>query len=471
MSRPARLLRRSRTVVVVVTAVALAAAGLALVSTSHGPDRRAGATVEPGPNVAFWYQPITASTDLTRLGHPRVVVHFSPTNRPEAERLAVDRIHEATGGAAYRYVQLYYLPVRGRLMDLRIGRHREWGFCSSGSTPVYDTSVKVGPDRWMLVDTNERSLVDAFRRYLLLVKSWGWDGIFLDLAHRALTQGVWDQVSTCTHHPVVAGRTSADAYAALVPLARSLGLQVMVNAGPPADPGMPMRPNPRDAACRAGDWDRCSTIDDVARSANWILHEGASDWSDDRFWRNDVQALASDEAYERHHDGARVVALGVYRGPAADAASHIAYQWAVMQLYAVPAAFGTGVDRCGIAATATIDTACNRGGLVPTALEDAALGPPLDPAPLTRSCAGDGWHCVWIRRYRDGMVLVNDTAGALRTGPVAVGDERTCRPVRDLVTGGTVPGGTCARSIDLRLAPFSARIPSYRGAGPSGTGP
>lgn len=455
----------------VVTAVALVAAGLALVSTSRGPDRRAGATVAPGPNVAFWYQRITASTDLARLGHPRVVVHFSPTNRPGAERLAADRIHEVTGGAAYRYVQLYYLPLRGRLMDLRIGRHPEWGFCSSGSTPDYDSSVKVGPDRWMLVDTNERSVVDAFRRYLLLVKSWGWDGIFLDLAHRALTQGVWDQVSTCTHHPVVTGRTSADAYAALVPLARSLGLQVMVNAGPPAAPGTPMRPNPRDPACRAADWARCSSVDDVARSATWILHEGASDWSDDRFWRADVKALALDEAYERNPAGARVVALGVYRGPVASAASHIAYQWAVMQLYAVPAAFGTGVDRCGIAATATIETACNRGGLVPAALEDAALGPPLDPAPLTRSCAADGWHCVWVRRYRDGMVLVNDTPGVLRSGPVAIGDARSCRPVRDLVTGGDVPGGTCARSVDLRLGPFSARILSYRTAAPPAAGP
>lgn len=455
----------------VVTAVALVAAAIAFESTARGSARRAGATVEPGPNVAFWYQPITASTDLTRLGHPRVVVHFSPTNRPDAERLAVDRIHDTTGGAAYRYVQLYYLPVRGRLMDLRIGRHPEWGFCSSGRTPVYDSSVKVGPDRWMLVDANERAVVDAFRRYLLLVKSWGWDGIFLDLAHRALTQAVWDQVSTCTHHPVVAGRTSADAYAALVPLARSLGLQVMVNAGAPADPAMPMRPNPQDPACRAGDWARCSSVGDVARSATWILHEGASDWSDDRFWRTDVQALASDEAYGQHPDGAGVVALGVYRGPAADAASHIAYQWAVMQLYAVPAAFGTGVDRCGIASSTAIETACNRGGLVPAALEDAVLGPPLDPAPLGRSCAEDGWHCVWVRRYRDGMVLVNDTPGARPSGPVAVGDERSCRPVRDLVTGGAVPGGTCARSIDLRLAPFSARILSYRAAAPVGAGP
>jgi len=69
------------------------------------------------------------------------------------------------------------------------------------------------------------------------------------------------------------------------------------------------------------------------------------------------------------------------------------------------------------------------------------------------------------------MVLVNDTAGARRSGPVAVGDARSCRPVRDLVTGGTVPGGTCARSIGLRLAPFSARILSYRATAPSGAGP
>ncbi len=104
-----------------------------------------------------------ASTDLAPLGHPRVLVHFSRTNRPDAERLAVDRIHATTGAEAYRYVQLYYLPVRDQIMGMRIARHPDWGFCQSGRTPSYDTSVKPA-DRWMFVDANNRSVVAAFQR-------------------------------------------------------------------------------------------------------------------------------------------------------------------------------------------------------------------------------------------------------------------------------------------------------------------
>lgn len=159
---------------VVLAAVVTALVALGLGGVLHSaPARSAGATVEPGDNVAFWYQPIDASTDLAQLGHPRVLVHFSPTNHPADERLAVDRIHSETGAAAYRYVQLYYLPVEGQIMDMRIGRHRGWGFCRSGNQPAYDTAVKSGPDRWMFVDANERAVVDSFRAFLLRAKSWG----------------------------------------------------------------------------------------------------------------------------------------------------------------------------------------------------------------------------------------------------------------------------------------------------------
>ena len=201
--------RALRIVVPVAVVTAFVAAGFSGITHSATP-RNADAAVRPDDNVAFWYQPITASTDLAPLGHPRVLVHFSRTNRPDAERLAVDRIHATTGAEAYRYVQLYYLPVHDQIMGMRIARHPDWGFCQSGRTPSYDTSVKPA-DRWMFVDANNRSVVAAFRAFLLRVKSWGWDGIFLDLAHRALTQDFWDQASTCAHDPVVPGRVSADA--------------------------------------------------------------------------------------------------------------------------------------------------------------------------------------------------------------------------------------------------------------------
>jgi hypothetical protein len=450
-----RVLRIS---VPIIAITAVLVAGIAGIARSS-PSRSADAAVEPADNVAFWYQPITPATDLAPLGHPKVLVHFSRTNQPAAERLAVERIHAMTGAAAYRYVQLYYLPVRSQLMDMRIARHPDWGFCQSGSTPSYDTSVKPA-DRWMFVDVNNRSVITAFRAYLLRVKSWGWDGIFLDLAHRALTQNFWDRTSTCARDPIVSGRVSADAYAALVPLARSLGLQVMVNAGAPADPTSPMRPDPADPACRTADWPDCHQRPDIAETATWILHETASNWPDDTHWLADAHALATDEAFA-HRGEARVAALGVYRGDDDGSADHILYQWAVMKLYDVPAAFGTGVDRCGISQEVPIDTACNRGGLAPAALVDTMLGPPLGPSPLSQSCAPDGWHCIWARRYQDGMVVLNNTPHPLAARRLTVADDGACRTVSDATTGVRYDGGSCTSSISVGLGGFRAEVLRY----------
>jgi hypothetical protein len=340
--------------------------------------------------------------------------------------------------------------------------HPGWAFCQSGSTPAYDTSVKSGRVHWTFVDANDRGVVDAFRAYLLRVKSWGWDGIFLDLAHRAFTQDFWDRSSTCARDPVVPGRASADAYAALVPLARSLGLQVMVNGGAPADPAMPMRPDPTDPACRAGIWSRCRGLHDVTENATWILQEGASNFGDDTAWRTDTQALASDEAYAEHPDGARVAALGVYRGRDAGQAEHILYQWAVMKLYDVPAGFGTGVARCGVPATEPIASACNQGGLAPARLVDTVLGEPLDPAPAAHDCASDGWHCVWIRRYQDGIVMVNNTPATRNTGQIPLTEDGSCRVPVDAATGAPYEGGACTSGVDVNLGPFRAQILRYR---------
>jgi hypothetical protein len=313
----------------------------------------------------------------------------------------------------------------------------------------------------MFVDANNRSVVAAFRAFLVRVKSWGWDGIFLDLAHRALTQDFWDQASTCARDPIVPGRVSADAYAALVPLARSLGLQGMVNAGAPASPTSPMRPDPADPACRTAAWGQCRELPDIARDATWILHESASNYADDTDWLTDTHALATDEAFARRGDGARVAALGVYRGDDDGSAVHILYQWAVMKLYDVPAAFGTGVDRCGISSEVPIDTACNRGGVAPPALVDTVLGNPLDAAPAAQSCAPDRWHCIWVRRYQDGMVVVNNTAQPVEARQLTVATAGACRTVTDAATGARYGDGSCTPTISVELAGFHAEIYRY----------
>ncbi len=429
--------------------------------THRGQPARAGADLATPENFAFWYQPITPTTDLTSLGHPRVVVHFDPTNAAATERLAVNRIHAQTGAAAYRYVQLYYLPARRRLMSMRIGRHPRSAFCTSGSTPAYDSVVKPTSERWMFVDANERSVVTSFKRFLARVKSWGWNGIFLDLAHRAFTQDFWDRSSTCEHDPVVPGRASADAYAALVPIARSMGLQVMVNAGAPSGVPLPLRPDPADPACRAARWPDCRGLDDVARSATWILHEGASNEWTGRHWNATVRALAADEAASKRSDRAPTVAMGVYRGPAADRVAHTVFQWAMMKLFDLPAAFGTGTDRCGDPPNVPLDPACNRGGIAPAALVDSTLGPPIDQAPLTRACEPGRTRCLWIRRYRDAMVVVNNASESLTVDHLALADAPGCRTVSDVMTGTPYAAGHCVSTIAVNIPALHAAVLRY----------
>jgi hypothetical protein len=313
----------------------------------------------------------------------------------------------------------------------------------------------------MLVDANERPVVAAYRALLMRIRRWGWDGIFLDLAHRAFTQDVWDRASTCEHDPVVPGRPSADAYAALVPIARSMGLQVMVNAGAPSGVPTPLRPDPGDPACRAADWAHCRGLDDVARAATWILHEGSSNQPADATWSADTAALTADELANRRPGHATIVGFGAYRGDTASRIDHTAYQWSLMKLYAVPAAFGTGTDRCGTPPGLPMDPECNRGGIAPAALVDTTLGPPLDPAPLARSCRPDGWHCLWIRRYRDGLVALDNTPGPLTASHVAIATGPGCATVTDVLTGATEGGGGCVSTVDITLAGFRAQVLSY----------
>ncbi len=418
----------------------------------------AGAAPPARENVAFWYEPVHARTDLGALGHPAVVVHFDPRVRARTEQLAAARIHATTGAAAYRYVQLYYLPATRRSLGIRVARHPRWAFCSTGTTPATDTVDKPAAARWTLVDANERSVVAAFRVELARLRAWGWDGVFLDLAHRAFTETTWDTTSTCAHRPIVPGRTEADAYAALVGIARSSGLQVMVNAGAPTGLPAPLRPDPADPACRAGDWSRCHGLDDVARTATWILHEGASNRPDATDWSTDVAALRADEVADRRPTGARVVAFGAYRGDGVDPLPAIVFQWAVMKLFAVPSALGTGTNRCGAPIGSPTAPDCNRGGLAPVALVDTRLGAPLDPAPLRRGCAPDGARCLWIRRYQGGIVALDNGPRPVHADAVPVGAGGACETLTDVVTGGAVAGGRCLTTVALDLAPDRAVV-------------
>ena len=412
-------------------------------------------------NMSLWYQPVTISSPLPNLGCPRTITYFNNINDLAAEKTAVKRLRDATEGAeVYRYVQMYYLPENRPMMGIDIGNNLDMAFCKSGNTPSYDTAIKTGPVHWYFLDNNEQEVYNATRAYFKQVKQAGYRGIFLDLGRIAMNDNFWAKKSTCTQQPVVASNTSADAYAKIITLAKSMGLKVIANIGAP-DGIIKVRPDPRDSDCVNSKWASCNTLNDVVDSADYILDEGTSNKADDSTWLNSMVTLTREEHFTR--GSAKVIALGAYRGPADELVNrHIQYQWGIMKLFPVHAAFGAGIDRCGETATQPMPADCNRGGIVPPELINTQLGTsPLDPAPLKYACDADGWHCIYARRYYKGLVLVNNSSSQKVSGTVRFFDDGSCRYTSVQPSGNEVAGKTCVTGLNRSLPPFSAEIFIY----------
>src|SRR5258708_1360263 len=141
----------NRVPIVLVLSVVLVALGAA---TSDAATATAG--VSARENVSFFYQQVTSTTNLSRLGHVKLVVAGIQANDP----VAAARI-KATGAKAYRYVQSYWFPKGETYDGMDIGAHPDWAFCATGGTPLVGRTTGAGAV-WWLLDMNERPVQHFF---------------------------------------------------------------------------------------------------------------------------------------------------------------------------------------------------------------------------------------------------------------------------------------------------------------------
>jgi hypothetical protein len=420
-------------------------------TTTRAPRR----VVEPGrENVAFFYQQIRRDANLARLGTVKTIVAGIQNDGAGAAA----RIHEH-GAQAYRYVQSYWFPSDRTFDGLDLAQHRDWAYCESGSEPKEGRTDTTGAVWWFL-DMNEREVHDWFREKFSALKAEGWDGVFFDRGYASLTgfdaanYGIWDQVSTCTESPAERSATFADAYVGLMDVAREVGMPVMMNYGvSPFDANTPLRPDPRDEACIQHDFARCSTLDDAWESATYLLDEAISH-PKDKWWKEDFAAnLRNEQDAERP---GRVVGLLTTATIGTQNRKNVYYAWSRVKLFAIPLGVNTGDRGCAAAKGAP----CNRHALYPE-LADVTYGAPISAMPESLRCdPGSDVHCLWLRRYEQGMTLVNASARAKRTGALTLGVEG-CRYVLDLYTGRPLAGNRCVTSVSLALGPWEGHPLQY----------
>ena len=353
-------------------------------------------------------------------------------------------------------MQTYWFPPRPDRDGVDLKAHPEWGFCAQGSTAVTGRRTADG-ETLTYLDMNERAAHNYYALLFARLKSEGWDGIFLDRGYASLTgidserAGIWNKVSTCTEDPVVPNATFADSYLGMAAEAHRAGLKLMVNYGvSPFDPLTPLRPDPTDPACAQQPAPECRHLADGWRDVDWFLDEAVTH-PRDVDWEKDFTANSRGETDPDH--GGRVVGLitdAILQGDTSRAA--VFYAWSRAKLFAVPIAVGTGSGGCPKAKPGTV---CNRR-LSFADLASTTLGPPLDRAPTSSDCTpGSTTLCVWVRRYTDGVVVVNAQGRPVRT-EVDLGIDG-CRRMTDVFLGTPIAGGDCVRTVTLDLAPWAGR--------------
>ena len=412
------------------------------------PTRAAG----PAEGVTFLYQRVPGPGLARRIGRNRIVV-AGPSNQTGR---AAASIH-ATGAKAFRYVQTYWYPTDRSFDGLKISQHPDFAFCTQASDPIVGRTDATGSPWWFL-DMNEETVRDHFRSRLEELKRQGWDGVFFDRGYASLTGidetdgKVWARSSTCTERPHVVGATFADSYVGILGLAHEAGLQTMFNYGvSPFDSVTPLRPDPRNPSCIARDWPRCPRLDDAWNSADYVLDEAVSH-SQDLDWNRDFVANQQNEQDPAH--GGRVV--GLLTNALLKNGDHnvVVYEWSRAKLFAIPVGINTGYTGCPAG-----QGPCNRRGVYPE-LTSMTLGRPIDPNPQASECEpGSEIHCLWTRRYANGVIAVNASASP-KTTSLSL-QVTGCRYLTDLGTGQHLADGTCVSRITLPLAPWSGAPVQY----------
>lgn len=413
-------------------------------------------------NVTFYYQgttPLETGQDLSKLGKPAVVV---TTPKPDEEE-AVKAIH-ATGALAYRYAQFYWVPTDSSYEGVDLSKHPDWAFCGKGGKPLLGRVTDPGHEEWQFLDANEKTVRASFRKTLAGFKADGWDGVFFDRGEAATQYAkdvhghpVWDERSTCTDHPFKPGARFADAYVNMVGLAHAVGLQAMMNSGKsPFDPVVPMRPDPADPRCRAREWGMCTFLSDPWSKLNLVLSERATAPKDE-WWHRAFVGNQRSERSAAH--GRRTVALittATLGGRSGQTRSAVFYQWSRIKLFDLPVAVNTGDGGC----PKGLGDVCNHYGIYGE-LVNTLFGRPLGDIPVAQDCVGSSKvHCVWVRRYAQGINVLNASAQGRTRTRIGLGTS-SCRYVYDVFHRKPVADNRCVRSVRLDLPSWSGRPLKY----------
>ena len=425
--------------------------------SSKGSGDNAAPTKAPGrENVTFYYQQLHSGRDLATLGKVQLVVAAPQTNGKEAAALI-----KSTGAKAYRYIQTYWLPKSGYSDDPEATNQPDWHFCSEGDTPTVGRTDRQGRD-WYFYDMNEKSSLEHLKARLQAIKAEGWDGVFFDRGFAALTglddpsvKNVWDQVSTCTADPVKPGATFADAYVGATREAHDVGLEMMMNYGiSPFDHSTPLRPDSKNKACRQRHYKKCPQLNDVWSGLDWVLDEGISHPKDIAFLGEYETNLTIEREAAK---GRRTVGLLTTGSLGENNRENVFFEWSKVKLFDIPLAVNTGEGGC----QGQTVSVCNRARLYPE-LANVAFGTPLADKPFKRSCQKKSdANCLWIRRYSNGMSVVNVSDGSVTTS-LDLGVDG-CRVVTSVETGEALAGGRCVKKVSMTVPAWSGRPLTYSG--------
>jgi hypothetical protein len=242
-------------------------------------------------------------------------------------------------------------------------------------------------------------------------------------------------------------------------LAHKAGLAAMMNNGKsPFDEVTPMRPDPADRSCRRAHWSRCGFLSDVWDNVDLVLNETATR-PKDADWDRTFEANSRSERSRAH--GRRTVALittATLGGASQQRRPKVFYEWSRVKLFDLAVAVNTGDDRCATSTDA--GAVCNRYGVYPE-LVNTAFGPPLSEAPESQACLRSSTvHCVWVRRYADGMNVLNASARRRASTRLKL-DVKGCRYVYDVYSHRPLAGNQCVRRVTMMLPRWSGRPVRY----------
>jgi hypothetical protein len=367
-----------------------------------------------------WYYQQVQPTDAAKFVGARAVVVASQKD----DAAAIAEIH-AVRALAFHYVNAYWYPAGRAYQGLDIGQNVDFAFCDSGSDPLLGRTVD--GFSWYYVDLNERGMFDSLVSYLDSLRAAGYDGVFFDLGTLALSSGAMPaKVSTCTSDPVVPIASFADSYAEVVKVAAAMGLRVTINY----TTSQPLR------------WDIAAIVDRTLYETPPDTTLGAFDQS---FARRRAEEAAGDGGAPRFVEEIKTITLN-------DRWSAF-FEWAAGALWNIDLTINTGDDACAGSNPATL---CTRYGTFPE-LTSVRRGSPLDAYPSSYRCeAGSTDRCLWLRRWRYALVVVNTTTAPIRI--TIRSGHRKCRVFTDVWRSRVLHRGACTGGLTVTVPALSGRV-------------